>query len=185
LNVKRNETIIKESPLVLPDKVEPLKKIKEIAPSIADITEHDKTLKIQARAHSYKQNIKPVIEVAPENSAARNALTFLSITNPTPKIYEDLINRILKNKPDKEKNIKALSLKQKQVLIENISWQYFDRICFTTKNISSIANEEALYNHLRKNKIDMHALFEGWKSDEIKQLEPGINIRKIKKYILG
>jgi hypothetical protein len=31
----------------------------------------------------------------------------------------------------------------------------------------------------------MHALFEGWKSDEIKQLEPALNIKKIKKYIVG
>jgi hypothetical protein len=185
LNVKRNETDIKESLLVLPSKSEPVKNIKEKAFDVADSTEPQKTLKIQARSNLYKQNINAVIESAPENPAARNALTFLSVTNPTPKIYEDLVYRILKNKSDKEKNIKALSLKQKQVLIENTSWQYFDRICFNTKDIVRIANEEPLFNHLRKNKIDMHALFEGWKSDEIKQLEPALNIKKIKKYIVG
>ncbi len=142
---------------------------------------HQKVKRIQARAYAYNENVKKVREANPENKVAENAQRFLSDVNPTPKRFDDLINQVLKDKSDKTKNIKALTFKQKQTLIQNIIWQYLDRLCFNKKETSIITEHAFLFNHLRKNKIDMEALYDGWNSKEVKQLEPEANVKEIKK----
>jgi len=186
LRLKINEEDNKKLLPLLVEKEKPVRKVNmKKSVGTAEMEDHEKSMHIQGRAYLYKQNVNNIIVENPGNSVAQNALTFLSVTSPTPKLYEELINRILKNKSDKERNIKALSLKQKQVLIQNITWQYLDRICFYSKEITALASQQPLFNHLRKNKIDMHALFESWNSKEVKNLEPGIDTKEIKKYLMG
>jgi hypothetical protein len=144
----------------------------------------EKYLIMQARSTKYKENIKKIADAKPGNKTAENALRFLSDTNPDPERYEDLINKILKNKPDKTKKIKGLTTKEKNILIDNISWQYFDRISVNEKNTNKITMHETLFNHLRKNKIDMKLLYSDWNAKELKSVEPGINFNEIKKAVI-
>jgi hypothetical protein len=156
-------------------------------PATADIPLMDtreKYLIMQARSTKYKENIKKIADAKPGNKTAENALRFLSDTNPDPERYEDLINKILKNKPDKTKKIKGLTTKEKNILIDNISWQYFDRISVNEKNTNKITMHETLFNHLRKNKIDMKLLYSDWNAKELKSVEPGINFNEIKKAVI-
>ena len=148
-----------------------------------DTDDHKKYLVIQARSSRYKDSVKQIVGAKPGNRVAENALRFLADTNPGPERYDDLVNKILKNKTDKAKNIKGLTLKEKNALIDNISWQYFDRICLNEKKADKIIMHHALFNHLRKNKIDMHLLYNDWNSKEVKALEPGINFNEIKKVV--
>ncbi len=148
------------------------------------MNDRKKYLILQARSTKYKENIKKIADAKPGNKTAENALRFLSDANPDPERYEDLINKILKNKPDKAKKIKGLTLKEKNVLIDNISWQYFDRVSVNEKNTDKITLREALFNHLRKNKIDMRLLYDEWNPKELKSVEPGINFNEIKKAMI-
>ena len=43
---------------------------------------------------------------------------------------------------------------------------------------------EALFNHLRKNKIDMKLLYDDWNPKEMKNVEPGIKFNEIKKAVI-
>ena len=148
------------------------------------IDDREKNLILQARSYRYKENIKKIADAKPGNKTAENALRFLSGTHPDAKRYDDLINKILKNKPEKSKNIKGLTLKEKNILIDNVSWQYFDRVCLNEKNTDKITMQNALFNHLRKNKIDMRLLYDDWNSKELKTIEPGINFNKIKTVVI-
>ncbi|HYJ65516.1 MAG TPA: hypothetical protein VEV62_17365, partial [Parafilimonas sp.] len=143
----------------------------------------EKAKQIQARAYAYNENVKKIIESNPGNKVAENALRFLSDVNPGPKRYDDLINQVLNNKSDKSKKVKALSLKNKQALIQNITWQYLDRICFSDNEMQKIKQHKSLFNHLRKNKIDMHAVYEEWKANEVKKIEPAVDINEIKRLL--
>jgi hypothetical protein len=147
------------------------------------VDDRKKYLIVQARFSKYMENIKKVINAKPGNKTAENALRFLSDTHPNPERYEDLINKILKNRPDKKKKIKGLSIKEKNILIDNVSWQYFDRISFNEKKADKITMHSALFNHLRKNKIDMRLLYDDWNSKELKTIESGINFNEIKKVL--
>ena len=165
------------------------KEIVDVQPATATdnvqkIDAHKKYLILQARSSKYKENIKTIADAKPENKTAENALRFLADTNPNPERYQDLINKILKDKPNKSKKIKGLTLKEKNILIDNISWDYFDRICLNEKNIEKITSEGALFNHLRKNKIDMQLLYDNWNSKELKTLVTGINFNDIKKVVV-
>ena len=42
----------------------------------------------------------------------------------------------------------------------------------------------ALFNHLRKNKIDMHLLYNDWNTKELKGIDPAINLNEIKKVVI-
>jgi uncharacterized protein YegP (UPF0339 family) len=147
--------------------------------------EKERAMQIQSRTGFYHESVKKLVDTNPKNPAAKNGLKFLSVSDPTAKQYEELINKIDKNKTDKIKNIKALSRQQKQLLIENITWQYLDRIYFSGRNSSQLASLQSLFNHLRKNKIDMHALVDGWKIEEVEKPERGVDVKEIKKYLLG
>lgn len=165
------------------------KKVKAVQPAPATanlpvVDDREKYLILQARSSKYKENIKKIADAKPGNKTAENALRFLSDTNPDPERYEDLINKILKNKPDKTKKIKGLTTKEKNILIDNISWQYFDRISVNEKNTNKITMHEALFNRLRKNKIDMRLLYDEWNLKELKSVEPQINFNEIKKAVI-
>ncbi|HEV8084463.1 MAG TPA: hypothetical protein VGP55_14750 [Chitinophagaceae bacterium] len=167
-----------------PAKAVETSQLKPVVVKTPDSDTHEKYLTIQGRSSKYNENVKKIIAARPGNKVAENALRFLADANPDPERYDDLINKILKNKTDNAKNIMGLTLKQKQVLINNISRQYFDRICLNEKNADKITMHQALFNHLRKNKIDMHLLYDEWNSKEIKTLEPGINFNAIKKVVV-
>jgi len=138
---------------------------------------------LQMRNAKYTQNVKNILDAKPENRAAEDALSFLSDSNPNPKKYDELVNKILKNKPDQTKKIKGLTLKEKNILIDNISWQYFDKVCINEKKTDKIIMESALFNHLKKNRINMKMLYDGWDGATIKKIEPAINIDEIKKVL--
>jgi hypothetical protein len=129
------------------------------------------------------ESVKNIADANPANKAAENALSFLSDPKPNPKKYDELVNKILKNKSDKTKKIKGLSLKEKNILIDNISWQYFDRVCINEKKTDKIAILSPLFNHLKKNKIDMKMLYDDWDGAEIEKIEQAININEIKKIL--
>jgi hypothetical protein len=154
------------------------------AKELPEIDNHQKSLLIQARSNKYLQNVQEIANGKPGNKTAENAVRFFADTNPNAERYEDLINKILKNKSDSAKKIKGLTLKEKGVLIDNISWQYFDRILINTKKADQITALTALFNHLRKNKIDMHSLYDDWNSEELKSVEPEINFNEIKKAVI-
>lgn len=149
------------------------------------IDNHQKSLLIQDRFNKYLQNVQKITKYKQGNKTAENAVRFLADTNPTAERYEDLINKILKNKAVNTKKIKGLTLQEKRVLIDNISWQYFDRIIINTKKTDQVTALTALFNHLRKNKIDMHSLYDDWNSEELKSVEPEINFDEIKKAVIG
>ncbi|MEO9146843.1 MAG: hypothetical protein ABI237_14935 [Ginsengibacter sp.] len=181
-----NETTIQPKTVEIKTPAKPVKEAIS-SPATADLPEIDsreKYLTLQARASRYKENIKKIADAIPGNNTVENASRFLSDTNPDSERYEDLINKILKNKPDKTKKIKGLTIKEKNVLIGNISWQYFDRVCVNEKNADKISMHEALFNHLRKSKIDMKLLYDDWNPNELKSVEPGINFNEIKKAVI-
>jgi len=164
-------------------KVEASKKPVE-ANELQVIDNHQKSLLIQGRFNKYVQNVKKITKDKQGNKTAENAARFLADTNPTVERYEDLINKILKNKSDNTKKIKGLTLPEKRVLIDNVSWQYFDRFIINTKKTDQITALTALFNHLRKNKIDMHSLYDDWNAEELKSVEPEINFNEIKKAVI-
>lgn len=165
-------------------KVEASKKPEDTS-DLPVIDNHQKSLLIQARFNKCLQNVQKITKDKQGNKTAENAVRFLADTNPTAERYEDLINKILKNKTDSAKKIKGLTLQEKRVLIDNISWQYFDRVIINTKKTDQITTLTALFNHLRKNKIDMHSLYDDWNAEELKSVEPGINLNEIKKAVIG
>ncbi|MEP7253815.1 MAG: hypothetical protein ABI683_15590, partial [Ginsengibacter sp.] len=149
-------------------------------------TENDsrkKYLVLQTRANAYKENIQQVVKSTKGNKVAENALRFLADAHPDASRYDDIVNKILKDKTDKRKNIKGLAIKEKRILINNVSWQYFDRVCIDEKKNNNITMNRALFNHLRKNKIDMHSLYDDWNGAEIKKMEPAIDLNEIKKAV--
>ncbi|MFT3947203.1 MAG: hypothetical protein QM763_09545 [Agriterribacter sp.] len=149
----------------------------------AAVISHEKVKHIQARAFAYKETIQRIAASNPENKVLQNAQRFLADVNPTPKRFDDLINQVLKDKSDKTKNIKALTLKQKQTVIQNITWQYLDRLCFNHQT-NDIKEHTFLFRHLRKNKINIKSIYDGWNAKEVKEIEPAANIAEIKKWLV-
>lgn len=151
----------------------------------APLDDREKYLLIQARYSKYTENVQKIVDAKTGNKLAEDALRFLSDTAPNPGRYEELLNKILKSKSDKTKKITALTLKEKNALIDNISWQYFDRVCLKRKSTNELTTNSALFNHLRKNKINMQSLYDDWNANELKQIEPSINLNQIKKAVIG
>lgn len=159
-----------------PARLEPANK-----PSLDD---HEKYLLIQSRYSKYAGNVQQVVNAKAGNKAAEDALRFLADTDPKPERYDELLNKILKNKPDKTNHIAGLTAKEKNILIDNISWQYFDRIFLKQGTAHSVKTNRALFNHLRKNKINMQQLFDDWNGKELQTIDPAINLKKIKKVVV-
>lgn len=170
-NAHTSEKIVEEMP--------PATAAEKTATNTADETKGI----LEMRNTKYSENVKNILDAKPENRAAEDAFSFLSDTNPTPKKYDELVNKILKNKPDQAKKIKGLTMKEKNILIDNISWQYFDRVCINEKKTDKIIMQSALFNHLKKNKINMKMLYDDWDGATIKKIEPAINIDEIKKVL--
>ena len=184
------EEIIQAPVPILAAKVKPAKPLEKIVPvteavakSISGDNSRKKYLVLQGRANAYKEMTQQVVKSAKGNKVAENALRFLADAHPDPDRYDDIVHKILKNKTDKTKNSKGLTIKEKRILINNVSWQYFDRVCIDEKKSDPITTHHALFNHLRKNKIDMHALYDDWNGAEIKKLEPAIDLNEIKKVV--
>jgi hypothetical protein len=161
------------------EEVQPAK----VSENAAANNKEEKKSILQSRNVKYMESVKNIADANPANKAAENALSFLSDPKPNPKKYDELVNKILKNKSDKTKKIKGLSLKEKNILIDNISWQYFDRVCINEKKTDKIAILSPLFNHLKKNKIDMKMLYDDWDGAEIEKIEQAININEIKKIL--
>ena len=148
------------------------------------LDDREKYLLIQSRYSKYTDTVQKTVADKPGNKIAEDALRFLSDTAPTPERYEELVNKILKNKPDKTKKIPGLNVKEKNTLIDNISWQYFDRICINKGNAADIISVGATFNHLRKNKINMQLLYNDWNGKELQTIYPAINLNQIKKVVI-
>ncbi|MEP6626701.1 MAG: hypothetical protein ABJA32_01910 [Ginsengibacter sp.] len=148
------------------------------------LDDREKYLLIQSRYSKYTDTVQKTVADKPGNKIAEDALRFLSDTAPTPERYEELVNKILKNKPDKTKKIPGLNVKEKNTLIDNISWQYFDRICINKGNAADIISVGATFNHLRKNKINMQLLYDDWNGKELQTIDPAINLNQIKKVVI-
>ncbi len=144
----------------------------------------ERDLLIQSRHLKYAGNVQQVVNAKPGNKAAEEAQHFLDDVSPTPEQYDDLLNKILKNKPDKTNHLPGLSSKEKNILIDNISWQYFDRIFLKQNARDSIQPSRALFNHLRKNKINMQQLFDDWNGKELQTIDPSMDLKKIKKMVV-
>lgn len=140
-------------------------------------------LLMQSRFSKYHENVQKAMSDRPGNKIVEDALRFLSDSNPATERYEALVNKIAKDKTNKAKGVIGLTVKEKNLLIENISWQFLDRICMTEKAVDKIRNLTSLFNHLRKTKINMQQLFDNWKGTDLLTVEPNLNIKEIKKAI--
>ena len=78
-----------------------------------------------------------------------------------------------------------MSKNQKQVLIENITWKYFDSVCFNGKDLDKILVLKDSFELLKEKGMDMKALYTGWESEKLAEFEPNIDFKKIKKSLLG
>jgi hypothetical protein len=154
------------------------------ASTIIPLDDREKYLLIQSRYSKYTDAVQKIVAAKPGNKIAEDALRFLSDTAPTPERYEELVNKILKNKPDTAKKIPGLNVKEKNILIDNISWQYFDRKCVEQANTDDIISIGAIFNHLRKNKINMQLLYDEWNGKQLQTINPAINLNQIKKVVI-
>lgn len=140
-------------------------------------------LLMQSRFSKYHEIVQKAMSDAPGNKIVEDTLRFLSDSNPEAERYEALVNKIAKDKTNKAKGVTGLTVKEKNLLIENISWQFLDRICMTEKAVDKIRNLTSLFNHLRKTKINMQQLFDNWKGTDLLSVEPNLNLKEIKKAI--
>lgn len=137
------------------------------------------------RAKTYKENIEAAIKDNKGNEVADRVLTFLR-KPPVPQNFAEFVQAVLKDKTEKGKNIKGLTTAQKKIVIENITWNYLDQVCFDknadAEKITALHNTFQL---IKKNKIDTSALYKGWKSNEFSAFDTAIDLNKIKKTIGG
>ena len=172
---KKSEALVKE-----------LKAGKEVQP----VKSQDQLIKekfrlVQSRAHLYESHIHSVQEAIPDKEVIANALIFLKKSKPTPGQFSELAEAILKDKPNKSKEIKGMNKGQKQVAIENITWKYLDSVCFNGKDLEKILALKNSFKILRGKGVDMNALYKGWESEKLAEVEPEIDYKKIKKCLLG
>jgi acetone carboxylase gamma subunit len=70
-------------------------------------------------------------------------------------------------------------------MTEAVAWQYLDRYVFNSENIDNIIAAEPTFHRMRDDRTDMEDLYRDWDPALIGHLEPGINLKKIKKIITG
>ena len=92
---------------------------------------------------------------------------------------------IIKDKTNSAKNIRGLNKIQKQVVIENITWKYLDSVCFNGKDMDKILALKESFKLLKEKGVDMKALYQGWESEKLAGFEPGIDYKKIKRWLVG
>jgi hypothetical protein len=172
------------------------RKTEEAVRSMMELTHHaaaktpeqtmrEKSRLVQSRTHGYETNIRSVQESYPDKELIAHALIFLKKTKPDGDQYRTLVEEIIKDKTNKAKNIVGLKKREKQILIENITWRWLDSVCFNGKDLDSILALKDAFAYLREKGIDMKEMYKSWDSDQIAAFEPEIDFKKIKKALTG
>lgn len=139
----------------------------------------------RTRAKLYRTNIGAVAEENTMNEMVPRALTLLKKA-PLPHPFAEFMKTLLGDKGNKEKNIKTLTAPQKKILIDNLTWNYLDQVCFE-KNVDmeKIVALHPVLQLIKKNKIDTGDLYAGWKADALNAYESSADFKKIKKTLGG
>jgi hypothetical protein len=114
-----------------------------------------------------------------------NALIFMKKTKMEPDELNVLITEIFRDKTNNTKGIISINKSEKKVIIQNLVWKYLDWVCFNREDNEKITALKDTFAMMRKNDIDMEALFEAWNSLQIRNYEPGITFKTIRDFMKG
>lgn len=199
--ITKPEAINKTVPLIEKKPPEPAKELKikkdiqsvkaskaenEIQPAkTGDQLLKDKFRFVQSRAHRYEIRMNTLKELFPDKNLVTNAIIFLKKSKPSPAEYNELANAVINDRTNNARGIRGLNKSQKQEVIESITWKYLDSVCFNGKDLDMILALKSGFRFLREKGIDMNMIYKGWESEKLSSFEPGIDYKKIKKWLLG
>jgi len=143
------------------------------------IPEKEKIGHYRQRATAYNTTLTEYNTPPSDNPMIQEALTFLKKPAPTPEEFDTLVKKILKSK------VKGLVKKDKIRLTGALAWQYLDRYVFNATDIDNIVAAKPTFEWMKENRVDTEDLYRKWDPRLIGRLEPGINLKKVKKIITG
>jgi hypothetical protein len=145
----------------------------------------EKSRLAQSRAYHYETHLKPLKDEFPDKEIIGKASVFLKKSKPTPEEYSELAEDIMRDRTISAKGIRGLNKSQKQLVIESITWKYLDSVCFNGKDLERIREVRGRFRYLKDKGMDMKALYEGWEGGSLAEVEPALDLKKIKKWLLG
>lgn len=79
-----------------------------------------------------------------------------------------------------------MTAEQKKIVIENITWNYLDQVCFDENSaIEKITALKHTFQLIKKHKIPISNMYKEWKSSEFSAFETTTDFNAIKKTIGG
>jgi hypothetical protein len=151
----------------------------EPQPPAPAIHEKERIDHYRQRASAYNTTLTGYNDAHADNPLIQEALTFLKKPTPTPEEFDSLVKKIQKSK------VKGLVKKDKTRITDAVTKQYLDRYVFNAKNLDNISAAKPTFDWMKDNRIEMEDLYREWDPGLIGRLEPGINLKKIKKIITG
>jgi hypothetical protein len=130
---------------------------------------------VNARLMRYKKRVESVVNNSKNNPIALKSQTFITDPQPDHERLSKLVTEILQNKPPKVKQLKALTHKQVEDLLENVICYWLDRHCFNGKDIDQIEQLHNEFKKIEKAKIKPGRIFNYWDFSEVKYYEPDLD----------
>ena len=145
----------------------------------------EKTRTIRSRSYAYEKNIRAVAAGKPDNRVAANALIFLNKTMPVPAEFSEMITEVIRERTGISKGIKGLTKPEKKMVLQNLLWKYLDLVSFTGGDHDKINSLAGVFEGMRKSGLDMNEMFEAWDGKQVRQFEPGVDLKKILNTLTG
>jgi hypothetical protein len=130
---------------------------------------------VNARLMKYKKRVESVVNNSKNNPIALKSQSFIADPQPDYERLAKLVTEILQNKPPKAKQLKALTHKQVEDLLENVICYWLDRHCFNGKDIDQIEQLHNEFKKIEKAKIKPGRIFNYWDFSEVKYYEPDLD----------
>ena len=143
----------------------------------------EKSSLFRTRLNVYRENVKKIKEIYPDNKAVINADTFLLSSKPEPKRFIDLVFAILKNYDSKGKH--ALNKEAMLELAGNITWKYLDLYCLSNKDMKLMNSLTETFWLLREYDLDMQSVYKKWGGKKVAAFEPNVDYNEIRRIMMG
>jgi len=180
---RREETLEKKKEETVRRSVQKVKPKQEIAAvkETGMVPSRPKRQVVNSRTAAYRASAADIFELSKQNPIVAKAQSFLSDPEPSAGRLSGLAKEILQNKVFKTKGGKSLTKNQVQDLLQSIICYCLDKICFNGKDMKKLSELKKILAKLRKEKINIAGIYDYWNMNEVKQYEPALDEKEIKK----
>ncbi|MEO6613418.1 MAG: hypothetical protein ABIT05_09085 [Chitinophagaceae bacterium] len=132
------------------------------------------------RHSRYRQELKDLTEMEPDNKTVQRAEAFFAATVASPAEFEATSKQILEEDP-RLYNEPA----SRDQLLRIITWKYLDLVCCYEEDRWKIKEVSGVFRLLREAGIDMELLYDGWDGKELLPFVKEPELESIHKILTG